>query len=212
MRNVGRPPAPRQEDSMEHAVDFSGTGVPRAFYWFNEPPQYRFDGGLELRTRGGTDFWQRTHYGFQKDDGHCLLTAVDGDFRMSCHVRFEPRTQYDQCGLMVRSDADHWIKVSTEFEDREISRLGSVVTNTGYSDWATRDVLSAACARWYRITRTDSDFLVESSEDGASWSQMRIAHLHRAPDLMEAGIYACSPKGDGFACHFDTFTLGPFTR
>lgn len=194
---------------MGHSVDLSGPGLPQAFYWFNEPPSFRLDGRLSLQTRGGTDFWQRTHYGFCRDNGHCLFTGVEGDFVMACRARFEPQSQYDQCGLMVRANGEHWIKVSTEYEDREISRLGSVVTNMGYSDWATRDILSIICERWYRISRTGSDFLVESSEDGDTWNQMRVAHLHHAPLLLEVGIYACSPQGEGFACHFDGLSLGP---
>ena len=194
---------------MEHSVDLSGPGLPQSFYWFNEPPTFSLNGGLSLRTRGDTDFWQRTHYGFCRDDGHCLFTRVKGDFRMTCHVRFEAQSQYDQSGLMVRADGDHWIKVSTEYEDREISRLGSVVTNFGYSDWATRDVLSAICGRWYRVTRDGSDFLIESSEDGETWNQMRVAHLHHAPTPLEAGIYACSPKGEGFTCQFEALSLAP---
>lgn len=192
---------------MEFSTYFSGPELPGGLYWFNEPPEHYLDDGLHIHTRGGTDFWQRTHYGFRRDDGHCLFARAQGNFRLACEVGFDPKTQYDQCGLMIRADDNHWIKVSTEFEDTALSRLGSVVTNGGYSDWATQDVSSRFRERRYRISRETDDFIVEYSDDGNAWRQMRIAHLHNAPETMEAGIYACSPKGEGFNCVFRAFSL-----
>ena len=39
-------------------------------------------------------------------------------------------------------NSDNWFKASIEYEDEKIQRLGSVVTNHGYSDWATTDISS----------------------------------------------------------------------
>ncbi|HDP34261.1 MAG TPA: DUF1349 domain-containing protein [Candidatus Hydrogenedentes bacterium] len=171
--------------------------------WFNEPRRWRCDNGLEIITDRETDFWQRTHYGFCRDNGHCLFALRDADFALTVHACFQPRTQYDQCGIMIRADRENWIKLSTEYENEDLSRLGSVVTNLGYSDWATQDVASSATERWYRATRQGSDFLLESSEDGELWRQMRVTHLHHASTSLEAGVYACSPVGENFLCRFD---------
>ena len=192
---------------MWHTVCLTGPTLPESFYWFHEPPAFYFDGGLHLHTRGDTDFWQRTHYGFRRDDGHCLFTRVAGDFRLVCHVAFAPCTQYDQCGVMVRVDESHWIKVSTEYENPEICRLGSVVTNGGYSDWATQDVPADVLEKWYRVSREGTDYILEQGDNGQDWKQMRIAHLDGGAETVEAGVYACSPKGDGFHCHFRTLSL-----
>jgi regulation of enolase protein 1 (concanavalin A-like superfamily) len=172
------------------------------FYWLNEPARYHLGNGLEIFTDEKTDFWQRTHYGFQRDDGHCLLTKQSGDFSLTTQVEFEPREKYDQCGLMVRIDGENWIKVSTEYESESVSRLGSVVTNLGYSDWATQDVSSDRRNMWYRIGKQGSDFLLENSLDGQSWLQMRVTHLHRSAEQYEIGVYACSPIGRDFRCCF----------
>jgi regulation of enolase protein 1 (concanavalin A-like superfamily) len=187
---------------MALVEEFLKQSLPQGFAWFNEPAVYRLGRGLEIVTDEKTDFWQRTHYGFRRDDGHCLLAALTGDFSILTHVEFRPAAQYDQCGLMVRVDAGNWIKTSTEYEDERVSRLGSVVTNLGYSDWATQDVSSAQQERWYRISRRGDDFLIESSIDGLDWLQMRIAHLHAAPAALAAGVYACSPIGRAFWCRF----------
>ena len=182
--------------------------LPDGFFWFNEPFSYQSGAGLTITTRSQTDFWQRTHYGFRRDDGHCLFTDVAGDFSLETRVEFTPLAQYDQCGLMIRVDSENWIKCSTEFENNEISRLGSVVTNLGFSDWATQDISSAIRAMSYRISRSGSDFRIEASTDGEAWKQMRIAHLHECTETIQVGVYSCSPIGERFTCTFQYIGLG----
>lgn len=192
---------------MQRKELFLQPSLPSDFYWFNEPTQYHLGNGLEIVTDEKTDFWQNTHYGFRRDDGHCLLTRRTGDFSLTTQVEFQPRTQYDQCGLMVRIDSQNWIKVSTEYESEKASRLGSVVTNLGYSDWATQDIPSSHRSIWYRISKRGSDFLLESSYDGQAWHQLRVTHLHKDTDACEIGVYACSPIGKEFWCCFKTLEI-----
>jgi uncharacterized protein len=108
---------------------------------------------------------------------------------------------------MVRMDSQNWIKVSTEYENEKISRLGSVVTNLGYSDWATQDVPSNHHSVWYRISKRGNDFLLENSYDGQAWIQMRITHLHQEAEHYEIGVYACSPIGKDFRCCFKALQI-----
>ena len=138
---------------------FESQTLPENFYWFNEPKQFLFQNGLVLVTKAETDFWQGTHYGFRRDDGHCLLTRLEGDFCLSTQVSFSPQTQYDQCGLIIRLDAENWIKMSAEYDNETLSRLGSVVTNHGFSDWATQDIDSSIRQIWYCISKRGPDFL-----------------------------------------------------
>jgi regulation of enolase protein 1 (concanavalin A-like superfamily) len=187
---------------MSILEEFQSPSLPEGLFWFNEPPDYRLGNGLELYTSARTDFWQNTHYGFQRDDGHCLFARQSGDFSLLTHAEFQPRERYDQCGLMVRVDDQNWIKVSTEYEDESTSRLGSVVTNLGYSDWATQDIPSSHREMWYRMSKRKHDFLIESSFDGQDWLQMRIAHLHVLKEELKVGLYACSPIGQAFWCRF----------
>lgn len=170
------------------------------FYWFNEPIKYSFDNGLSFKTSPFTDFWQKTHYGFEKDDGHCYITDLKGDFTFSSFVTFSYNEQYDQCGLIFRIDKDNWVKVSLEYENSTISRLGSVVTNNGYSDWATQDVSSEITSIWYRVHRKGQDYLLEFSHDNQIWNQLRVLHLHKDTEVISIGVYACSPKDSSFTC------------
>lgn len=180
------------------------------YHWFNAPEEYAFsEGVLSLRTHANTDFWQRTHYGFRRDSGHALLSTVSGDFCIEIRTTFQPEAQYDQCGLFARIDSENWIKCSTEFEHENLSRLGSVVTNLGYSDWASQDLIGNPTSMAYRISRAGKDFLIEYALDDLRWHQMRVTRLHAAAETIEAGVYACSPVGEGFSCTFERPRFGP---
>lgn len=170
-----------------------------------------------IKTDPGTDLWQRTYYGFQNDNATMLQTRTKENFTFSCKVDFEYKNRFDQCGVIIYMDSENWFKASIEFENDKFSRLGSVVTNKGYSDWATTDI--ATPSSWhYRLSRRGSDFLVESSYDGKEYKQMRVFHLHimgettvemgkanpPIPTEMEVslGIYACSPLDSSFKAEF----------
>lgn len=181
----------------------------RSWSWLNEPEHLVRDGKLELTTRGNTDLWQRTHYGFSRDNAHCLLTPVERDFSLSVRCTSFPKSRFDQCGAMVRTDGQNWIKVSIEYESETVARLGSVVTNLGYSDWATTDIDPSVTGMWYRIQSRGSDFLLESSEDGTVWRRMRIAHLHVHDGPVLTGVYACSPNEGGALAVFDHLVIAP---
>ena len=168
------------------------------FHWLNEPENYYFENALVIETEAETDFWQRTHYGFRRDDGHALLTELEGDFSFKAKFTFEPQNKYDQCGILLRLDSENWIKISTEYENQDISRMGSVVTNYGYSDWASEDISSEISTIWYKVSKRGSDFLIENSFDGREWSQMRVSHLQQDFEKIEAGVYACSPLDSSF--------------
>jgi regulation of enolase protein 1 (concanavalin A-like superfamily) len=175
--------------------------------WHCEPPAWSVDPGrrcLRIQPSGGTDFWQRTHYGFQADNGHLLFAELAGDFILTTQVRFTPVHRYDQAGLMVRLSPSCWLKTSVEYEPDGPSRLGAVVTNHAYSDWSTQEFPLGRKAVGLRIHRRGGDYLVEAAEDGRDWKQIRLAHLHedREGALVQAGLYACSPKGAGFVAEF----------
>lgn len=179
----------------------------RDFYWLNEPKHIYKDESLIITSDPDTDFWQNTHYGFNRDNGHCLLKAVQNDFSLSVRTKFNPKMQYDQCGLIVRADSNNWIKCSIEFENETHSRLGSVVTNLGYSDWATIDLHSSPKEMWYRIQSKKRDFLIEYSENGKDWKQMRITHLLADSKDISIGIYCCSPMESSFEAMFDNLVI-----
>ena len=58
-------------------------------------------------------------------------------------------------------NSENWLKASVEYENNKIQRLGSVVTNNGYSDWASVDIDAAQKSIWFRLSRRDDDFCIE---------------------------------------------------
>jgi regulation of enolase protein 1 (concanavalin A-like superfamily) len=191
--------------------DFDASECDPRLRWLNEPGAWRVDPGasvLVLEPDAGTDFWRKTHYGFEADSGHFLSAAVSGDFVITGKVKFHPVHQYDQAGLMVRVDGTCWIKASVEYELDEPPKLGVVVTNGGYSDWSMQNFDPACRELWLRISRKNSAFLVEHSRKGSVWELLRMAHLSmNEAASMDCGIYACSPKSAGFRAEFDLLTI-----
>lgn len=198
-------------------IDFS------VAHWLNQPQDFRIaDQSVTITTEANTDFWQRTYYGFRNDNAPALLIENAVNFTFTTRVSFEYRARFDQCGLVIYLDSDNWFKASIEFEDQSVARLGSVVTNHGYSDWATTDIPTPTVI-WYRLSRRGPDFLIEFSPDGVDFKQMRVFHLHSlgetttemgklnppapAAQPISFGLYACSPLDSSFEARFDHLKL-----
>ena len=161
-----------------------------------------------ITTEPGTDLWQRTYYGFQNDNAPVLQMETD-ETRFSFTVRtdFDSRHRFDQCGVAVYLDSENWLKASIEYENAEYQRLGSVVTNLGYSDWATSDIPASVRSMWYRLSRREADYCIECSTDGVHFQQMRICHLHAGTGRIRFGVYACSPENSSFEARFSCMAL-----
>ncbi len=187
---------------------FEQTSVDPQLKWLNPPQNYNLNKEekcLMIEPDAHTDFWQKTHYNFTPDNGHFLYTELTGDFILSAKVRFFPKHQYDQAGLMVRLSPGCWLKTSVEYEPGGTSKLGAVVTNSGYSDWSTQEFVSDKNEITLRVRRESGDYIVEYLKDDSSWVQMRMAHLLEDTGTLpvKAGLYACSPIGAGYRAYFD---------
>lgn len=179
--------------------------------WIYEPKEYYLsDEKLTIKTEPQTDFWQRTYYGFQHDNAPALLMNTKEQlFSFSVKTQFNSRCRFDQCGVIIYLDSNNWFKASIEYENEFFQRLGSVVTNHGYSDWATTDIPTEQKVMYYRLSRRHSDYCIEHSLDGIHYKQMRIFHLFEGNAEIRIGIYACSPEDSSFEA---TFTEIQFTE
>ena len=165
---------------------------------------------LEITTSPHTDLWQRTYYHFRNDNAPCFLYLTkERCFSFTFKTVFsDAHHRFDQCGVILYMDSDNRIKGSIEYENEEFQHLGSVVTNNGYSDWATTNISSNIKEMWYRLSRRDDDFKIECSEDGINFKQMRICHFFKAEKEVKIGVYACSPEDSSFAAKFTNFDFG----
>jgi uncharacterized protein len=175
-----------------------------ALYWEHKAKKFSIeDHRIEIVTEPNTDFWQRTYYGFRNDNAPALLMRTNEKFfSFTVKTSFNSRHRFDQCGVIIYQDSDNWFKASIEYENDEYQRLGSVVTNHGYSDWATVDITADVKTMYYRLSRRNSDFCIENSYDGITYKQMRIFHLFEGSDEINFGLYACSPENSSFSAVF----------
>jgi len=186
--------------------EFNNVELDKNLKWFSPPKKWEVNcekSNLIIKTDKETDFWQKTHYEFQADNGHFLYYELNGDFRVITRVKSKPKNRYDQAGLMVRFSKDTWLKTSVEYIPDGNSKLGVVVTNYGYSDWSSQELLEDLNSLFYRITRRGSNYYVDYSIDAISWKQIRMAHLFEEKDCIKVGIYACSPQGEDYEAEFD---------
>lgn len=180
--------------------------------WIREPAQWSVEGDtLLVTTEPGTDLWQRTFYHFRNDNAP-VYQLETGERYFSLTVRTDftgAQHRFDQCGVVLYLDSENWIKGSVEYEDGVIQHLGSVVTNHGWSDWATTEIPADVRHMWYRLSRREDDYRIDCSTDGEHFQQMRVCHLHEGGGTVRVGVYACSPEDSSFTARFSDLKMEP---
>lgn len=175
--------------------------------WLNEPERWTAQGdSLDIVTDKATDFWRKTHYGFCRDSGHFLGFRTAQAFTAELRVQCDFQALYDQAGIMVRVDAEHWVKAGIEFSDGR-AMLSSVLTS-GQSDWATAPYEHDAGDFWMRVTVADDVLRLQASADGKVWPLVRLAPFTIAQSYW-VGPMACTPERAGLPVTFTGFSLKP---
>ncbi|MGH1829916.1 DUF1349 domain-containing protein [Enterococcus gilvus] len=181
--------------------NFNWTRFPESFTLLTE--------GIEVVTKPHTDLWQNTYYHFQNDNAPVFqMETEEKYFSFIVKTEFsESHHRFDQCGIVLYLDSENWLKGSIEYESDSYQHLGSVVTNNGYSDWATTEIDASIHSMWYRLSRREDDYRIECSVDGENFQQMRICHLINGNGKVRFGIYACSPEDSSFKAVFTKMQL-----
>jgi regulation of enolase protein 1 (concanavalin A-like superfamily) len=177
--------------------------------WHNEPATWREDGDrLTAVVEGDTDCWRYTRHGFVTDDAHAYLRSVSGDFTATVAFDAGYDTQYDQAGLLVRADAETWLKCGVEYVDG--TEKASAVVTREYSDWSVAPLddgpLDDGETVWTRVERIDEAVEVAVSTDGEDFRMIRQAYLGEGDEL-RVGPMAAAPQGDGFEVTFEDFAV-----
>lgn len=172
--------------------------------WTREPADYTItDSEIKIVTKPHTDLWQRTYYHFRNDSAPVLqIQTEEKYFSFIVKTEFDSKHRFDQCGVVMYLDSENWLKASIEYENEKIQHLGSVVTNGGYSDWATTETDTSVKTMWYRLSRREDDYRIDCSTDGIHFMQMRICHMQKGSGAIRFGIYACSPEDSSFTATF----------
>lgn len=173
--------------------------------WLNKPHQSAITPDtLEITTDKGTDFWCETFYGFTRDSGHFYGMPAPSRFTAQLRIRAEYEKLYDQAGLMIRIDEQHWVKAGIELSDGR-AMLSSVLTN-GRSDWATAPYESDPTDFWMRATVADGVLRLQVSADGRIWPLVRLVPFPEAASCL-VGPMCCTPEREGLKVRFSNWTL-----
>ena len=159
--------------------------------WINHPASLEIVGGnLHIGTLPESDFWRTTSYGFIHDSGHALLVDFSDQSAMEVTFLLDFSGQFDQAGIIIHSDSEHWIKSGVETVDG-IPQVGAVVTakNSDWSlapipNWMGKDVTIRASRSGNAVTFR--------ARCGGEDRLIRVAPIN--PDLpWKAGLHCASP-------------------
>ncbi|TXK86179.1 DUF1349 domain-containing protein [Paenibacillus sp. N3.4] len=179
----------------------------KAGAWLNPPLSFQEDGDrLKVIPEKGKDFWKKTLYGFEFEDGPALLAAWDQNTAVEVSFELGSFTGlYDQAGLLLYHGPEQWIKAGIEINDG-IPQLAVVVTN-GYSDWSL-----AAVPEWVgeevtlRASIMKGAVIIRARRKHDTWRTIRVARFPY-PTGNQAGPFACSPTREGFEVTFTRWEI-----
>src|ERR1700676_2501941 len=173
--------------------------------WMNEPASYKIRSEtMVVHSRSKTDFWRKTFYGYITDNGHFFYLESTGDFTFQARINGEYAALYDQACLMVRLDAENWMKCGTEFFDGR--RHASVVFTRDFSDWSTMLDLSETAEISWRAVRKKDSIETLCSLDGQKFTSVREGYF--VPGVkVRVGIMCAAPEGPVFEATFSDLKL-----
>ena len=173
--------------------------------WYNEPSSWKIvDGNLRMQVTPKSDYWRKTHYGFTVDDGPFYYTTRGGEFEVSVKITGNYQTRFDQMGLMLRIDEEHWIKTGIEFVDG-VFNFSTVITAV-HSSWSVVELNGTPKSIWLKAVRRIDAVEIFFSLDGIHYRMGNVAYLAENTPVM-VGMMAASPDGDGFDALFEEFSI-----
>ena len=191
--------------TMAADTSSAGSELISRMKWLNEPASATVsENKLVVRAKPKTDFWRKTFFGYVTDNGHFFHLPVTGDFVFEARVDGQYSALYDQAGLMVRIDAQNWVKCGTEVFDN--ARHASVVFTREFSDGSTMNDLVTSGPVWWRVVRKPDSLETLCSADGKNFTSVRLGYLVPSATA-EVGLMCAAPEGGGFQCVFDNLKL-----
>ncbi|BFO67596.1 DUF1349 domain-containing protein [Chryseobacterium sp. KCF3-3] len=173
--------------------------------WFNEPEKWEIkNNSLSMFVTPQSDYWRVSHYGFTVDDAPFYYTTYGGEFEAKVKITGSYKARFDQMGLMLRTDQEHYIKAGVEFVDGKYN-LSTVVTHNK-SDWSVITLEKTPPAIWIKAVRRLDAVEIFYSFDDKNYIMMRNAPLQDNTPVM-VGLMAACPDGEGFNAVFENFKV-----
>lgn len=166
--------------------------------WTTAPERVEVADTLTVTASEGSDAWRHTAYGFVHDTEHALLAPLAIGEAMEVTFRAPWEGQFDQAGIFVRADDEHWIKAGVEFADDHLG-LGAVVTAVR-SDWSVGQVDDWRDSEiTVRVSRWEDSVIVRARADDGPWRLVRVAPFAGA---VSAGPFLAAPTRSGLTVVF----------
>jgi len=173
--------------------------------WFNEPKKWEIkNNSLTMHVTSQSDYWRISHYGFTVDDAPFLYSNYGGEFEAKVKLTGDYKARFDQTGLMLRIDAENYIKAGIEFVDGKFN-LSTVVTHKT-SDWSVITLEKPVPFVWIKAVRRLDAVEIFYSFDDKEYTMMRNAWFQDNTPVM-VGVMAASPDGNGFSAKFENFSV-----
>ncbi|MGG1922935.1 DUF1349 domain-containing protein [Chryseobacterium sp. NRRL B-14798] len=173
--------------------------------WFNEPEKWEIkNNSLSMFVTPQSDYWRVSHYGFTVDDAPFYYATYGGEFEAKVKITGIYKARFDQMGLMLRTDQEHYIKAGVEFVDGKYN-LSTVVTHNK-SDWSVITLEKTPPALWIKAVRRLDAVEIFYSFDDKNYIMMRNAPLQDNTPVM-VGLMAACPDGEGFNAVFENFKV-----
>ena len=159
--------------------------------------------GLKMVPKARTDFWCKTFYSdpIMRSHGHALLYPIPlsvHQWMIESTFSLDAKVLYDQAGIMIFIDDNHWLKGGIEYEADGLPKMSCVVTNTesdwSYQAWSTSESVTvrAICTRYNNICECKFEYKSEAGE----WIFHREApiRLNESSESIRAGVMFCAPQ------------------
>jgi uncharacterized protein len=162
------------------------------------------DDRLDVTAAEGSDAWRHTAYGFVHDTEHALLAPLGVGEAVEVSFRAPWSGQFDQAGVFVRADDEHWVKAGVEYADGHLG-LGAVVTAIR-SDWSVGHVddwLDSEIT--VRVSRWADAIIVRARADDGPWRLVRVAPFD-GEATASAGPFLAAPTRAGLTVTFTRWT------
>lgn len=168
--------------------------------WTHEPAAtLRHGPALVVTAVEGSDAWRTTSYGFVHDSAHALLAPLPTDRAVEVDFVADFAAQFDQAGVFLKADDEHWIKAGVEFVDGT-PQVGAVVT-WPHSDWSVAP-LPECLGRsvTVRASRSGDAVTIRVGVDG----RLQLVRVIPVPvdAALAAGPMVCAPTRAGLTIRF----------
>lgn len=176
--------------------------------WTHPPVTTATEGGdLLVTAREGSDAWRHTSYGFVHDDEHALLAPFAPGQAVEVVFVADFSQQFDQAGVFLRRDDEHWVKAGCEYADGRL-QVGAVVTDVR-SDWSVRPVDWLGQAVRVRLSWAGDAVTIRAGLDGGPLDLVRVApFVGPGDDAVQAGPFTCAPTRAGLTTRFTAWQVG----